>query len=415
MKKVVSILLCIAIVLSLAACGGKADNTDTNSDTTGSTGDSQTTDTGDTTSNNSGSDEADGASGGNENSNNNATDTKSSTNAMVTTAEAYKNFKAIFPDKTFLDVCGSSSDPKNHIVKMQDSGTIWRYVTLNANKKGQTVNIMQITDMHVVKLDDRDRKNPVTMNVFEEHSKNKEGMGIANLERIAQYPKYFDFTVGTGDTMDYLTYGGLEVLKKNVFGIKNSLWALGNHDVARTNTNTMADPNDINTRYAQLKEYWPNDLDYASRVVKDTVMIIQLDNSLFKYYGDQAKKLAADIKKARDNNLTVLIFQHMAISVVDVNQSRVNPIRPNSGDPYNFRKTIGNNTSAGVTKDVYSLITQNADIVKGVFCGHLHNDYYSEIHGSYTKDGKKVDAIIPQFVIAGNMGDSGNGMAITVK
>lgn len=43
------------------------------------------------------------------------------------------------------------------------------------------------------------------------------------------------------------------------------------------------------------------------------------------------------------------------------------------------------------TMKLYRLITENADVVKGVFCGHWHNEAYTEIIGSYIKNGEKLE------------------------
>ena len=423
MKKIISIFLCIAIVLSLAACGGKeaTDNTDANGGTTDRTGNSQTTDTNDTTSNNTesgGNGKTDGSSGNPNasNTNNTTNNDNPSTSTVVTTDEAYKNFKAIFPDKTFINVRGKSTDPKTHMVKMEGSDMYWRYVTVKANKKGNTVNIFHTSDYHIVSTNEEDLKNPVTASVFEKHSMSKNGMGKTQFNEMLKFTSFFDFTVSTGDNVDYMHLGALEFFKQTIFKLENAFFCLGNHDADRTNGGSVADTSTRESRYEVLAKYWPHDLDYSSKVIKDTVMIIQLDNSPSKYYGEQATKLAADIEKARKGNLTVLIFQHKPLGVNDVKQSNVYPI--DGGSPENFQKAhIGGSkyTADAVTQKVYDLITQNADVVRGVFCGHVHDDFYTEIHGSYTKNNQKVDAIIPQYVVDALHQENGTALAITVK
>ena len=269
----------------------------------------------------------------------------------------------------------------------------WRYVTIDANKKGSTVNILQISDFHIVNTNAQDLQNPVTASVFEKYSGSKNGMGRTQFDEILKFTSYFDFTVGTGDNVDYMHLGALGLFKDTIFKLDNVLLALGNHDISRMNNASVADTTTLESRYEILSQNWAHDVDYTSRVVDNTVMIIQLDNSQSKYYGDQAIKLEADIQRARNENLTVLIFQHVPLGVNDMNQSRVTPI--DGGTAQNFQKTyIGGSKYAAdtVTAKVYELIIKNADVVRGVFCGHEHEDFYTEIHGSYTKDGAKVDA-----------------------
>ena len=50
----------------------------------------------------------------------------------------------------------------------------------------------------------------------------------------------------------------------------------------------------------------------------------------------------------------------------------------------------------------YDLICSSADVIKGIFCGHLHSAYYNEILASYTDDNGKHDAVIPQISYAAN-------------
>lgn len=388
MKKILCVLLSFIMMFSIVACKDTTQNVgDVNSGVNSENTDNTSTDSGKT--------------------------------ETPVGALAYDEFKNVLSGKTFLNETGSADNSTTHIVKQEDNGFLWRYVYINANKSGEAVNVLQLSDTHIVQINDTDRTNPVTMSVFNEHSGGKEGMGISNFEVALQYPQYFDYTVHTGDFMDYLAYGGLEYLKANLFSKGNILAALGNHDIARNNNGSVADTSTLENRYEQLKNYWPNDTDYASVIVKNSVMLIQLDNAQSKYYGEQATKLSADLEKARQNNLTVLIFQHMPISVNDPQQSRVAPIRDTSGTgTLNFQKAlIGGSKYVGddVTKEVYNLITENADVVKGVFCGHEHADYYSEIHGSYTKDGVKTEAIIPQYVMSNNYGDKGHALAIMVR
>ena len=54
------------------------------------------------------------------------------------------------------------------------------------------------------------------------------------------------------------------------------------------------------------------------------------------------------------------------------------------------------------TMKIYDLITENADVVKAIFTGHWHSQFYSEVCASYEKNGEKVPAFIPQYVISGN-------------
>jgi hypothetical protein len=59
------------------------------------------------------------------------------------------------------------------------------------------------------------------------------------------------------------------------------------------------------------------------------------------------------------------------------------------------------------------MIVNSADVIKGVFGGHLHNEMYLEIAA---KNGDGTPATIPQYVkTASAYGDGGGMMRILIK
>ena len=75
-----------------------------------------------------------------------------------------------------------------------------------------------------------------------------------------------------------------------------------------------------------------------------------------------------------------------------------------------YTEGIGYN-AGGATRQVYDLITNNADVIRGVFTGHMHSDFYTEIVAK-TADGTQTT--IPQYVLTGAFYDDGAVMHITV-
>ena len=148
-------------------------------------------------------------------------------------------------------------------------------------------------------------------------------------------------------------------------------------------------------------------------------MCVVLDNGASRYWDEQIPLLEADIEKARENGYVILIFEHEPICTRNPEETDVYPIRKNDTNNYDFSsRPIGNEKASGATLEVYNLITQNADVVKGVFCGHYHSDYYTEIIASYTdENGNKIDTVIPQYVLTATVYDgyAGHVLKITVK
>ncbi len=102
-----------------------------------------------------------------------------------------------------------------------------------------------------------------------------------------------------------------------------------------------------------------------------------------------------------------------------VNCADTNTKIPASSEYYN-RRGAGNNVGAkgsdDVTKAVYNVIVTNSDVIRGVFCGHVHDHMYMEIKASYTdENGNTVQQNIPQYVVTANAYKKGNVIKITVK
>ncbi len=336
------------------------------------------------------------------------------------------------PEKTVyektVEVIGSpetepiSQNPFCHILRVKDTGVQVRYIEIEGVSKGEQVNIMQLTDMHFNSLNERDRQenNPVVMSSYENREYCRDGVTVPKTQAVLDYAKYYDAVVATGDNIDYLTYGSLELLKENLFDkIDKLLVCLGNHEATRQMTGTVADPTTLESRLEILKKYWNHDLHYASLLIKNRVLLIQMDNSRGKYLSGQAEQLEADIKKAREQGLTVLIFQHIPLSTRNPKDSYIMPLVLSGtihGENFYSKQigAVGSNLDSA-TKKVYNLITTNADVIRGVFCGHLHYDFLVEIPATYERDGIKTETVIPQVVLNQAFNTNGHFLSITVK
>ena len=113
-------------------------------------------------------------------------------------------------------------------------------------------------------------------------------------------------------------------------------------------------------------------------------------------------------KKAKKEGKIIFIFQHEPIISNNPKEVGVNAVIENGGaikvvDIGTNQTIVGGKLKTDENTDkVYGLITKNADIVKAVFAGHWHSQFYSEIVASYEKDGSIIETYIPQYVISGN-------------
>ena len=219
---------------------------------------------------------------------------------------------------------------------------------------------------------------------------------------------FCDATVVLGDTLDYLSGGSLNYTKANLFKkYPDAMVALGGHDYTKQMQTKRPDMLPLEERLDILKKVWPHDIHYYSRVLADKIIAVVIDNSQSKYLFEEVEKLEADIARAKAEGKIILIFQHEPIISNNPNETCVRAVIENSGALPSVN-IGGDQTIVGgtlkcedATKVIYDMITKNADVVKGVFAGHWHSQFYSEILASYEKDDETVQTVIPQYVISG--------------
>ena len=214
--------------------------------------------------------------------------------------------------------------------------------------------------------------------------------------------------------------------------MQNEVWdklpgviaTVGGHELSRKMQGTVEDTMSRDERIHIIKDYWKHDIYYASELVGDKVLVIGMLNDLATYTQEQYEKLARDLQYARDNGYIVLIFAHepmitmnekyakvTAEDVITVGDDAVFPVDFYDGSK-NSGSIVGCDRCDKTTKAVYELITNSADVVKGIFAGHWHNDMYLEISAK-TPDGDS--RIIPQYIHTASAYDNGHFMRIIIK
>ena len=143
-------------------------------------------------------------------------------------------------------------------------------------------------------------------------------------------------------------------------------------------------------------------------------MIILLDNSSDHFLQEQVNRFKGDLQKARANGYIVLLFYHIPLNTGNSKYNNTKTSYQNDGeyaDFYDYEYHVGP-ASTGVDKTIYDLICNNADVIKGCFCGHYHSDFYTEIEAKMP-DGTKT--IIPQYILTGVAYDKGHLLRITIN
>ncbi len=326
----------------------------------------------------------------------------------------YEKVLEFFGNPMVSSVSGRATTPNSHIFKIDENGIRVRYTEIDALKSGEPIYIMQTSDFHFNKISERDiaENNPCITATRKVRKAYADESTVAAAKKVLALGDKFDAVAITGDNIDYLTWGSLDLIKEHIWDVLGDkvIMPLGGHDTTRLmEVSGPADPTTLESRYEILQNAWKHDIQYSNKIIKDRVMLIQINNGQSKYYEQQAQKLKADIERARKENLTILIFQHEPIATGKVEDSKLYSIGGNSTNNY-YKTGIGGSRYVAdeASAEVYKLITENADVIKGIFCGHMHDDFYTEVKASYLKDGEKTDAVIPQIVLT-HIVAGGNG------
>ena len=328
-------------------------------------------------------------------------------------------------EEKMTTICGSLDDLPRWIGQKED-GMFVRKAIFKSNKSDtKPVRILNFADVHLNYTNEEDFENEEVMYSKERRTWNADAASVPALIKAMKYGEQFDRVVITGDVMDYLTCGCMELMDKYIWEKDpNVIVTLGGHELTRQMQTGRPNMTTLEERQAIVEKHWRHDMYYLSEVLGDKVMLIQLDNSCHRYWDFQIEKLSRDIELAREKGYIVLVFQHEGISTGKLEDAKnVFAIRESdgAGNNINFYNNhvvghIGESDKA--TREVYKLLTENADVIKGFFCGHYHSAYYTEVKGSYLDaNGERKEALIPQYAVEGLIYDDyvGHVMEITVE
>ena len=297
-------------------------------------------------------------------------------------------------------------------------GVIERNIYITAKKGGKSIRISHLTDMHLNYCNEKDfeENDPVLMSTYEHREWLKDGASLDNAIRSLEHCKSSNLIVVTGDILDYLSHGCEELAKAHIFSpYPNLIASLGNHEAARKVQGKIAETMPFEEKEKRLKELWCNDISYSSTVIDERAMIIQMDNCSHgdRFYESQVELLKKDIEKARENAYVALLFFHVNIATQNENDIEVfaDMIGDASCKIMNMSEKGISEKSGNASKEICDIIRNNADVIAGCFCGHLHCDLYSEINAK-TKDGEPKN--IPQYTLIGTPYGKGHVLHINI-
>lgn len=322
-----------------------------------------------------------------------------------------------------------------------EDGIIIADVTIDAGL-GEDVTIVQLSDLHFSTINDKDiEENNASLMYTAGKYKT---MATAQIEKELEYAEIADRVVITGDTLSYLSHGSVEAMYNYIWNkYPYHIITSGNHD----STQVMGGVAELLTPAERMKwinNVWKHDYEYVSTVVKDKVMIIAVDNATqfadggYSFAYGTAQAMEKDLKIAKENGYTVLLFTHVPLYtanpsetdvlchfvgdwgnrndegqkryVYDFSTNYATATGVNSADKSGSAGLVG---SPNMSKDsengkVFALLNEYSDVVKGVFNGHMHGAYYTEI---MCENGE----VIPQYTMNGGFYHFGTATKITVK
>ncbi len=319
-------------------------------------------------------------------------------------------------------------------------GLVISDITINAGL-GEEVVIAQLSDLHMSTINDKDREENNSSLLYT--AEKYKTWAIEWIEKELAYAEIADRVVLTGDTISYLSHGNIEAMYEYIWNkYPYHIITSGNHD----STQVMGGVPELLTdaeRMAWINDVWKHNYEYVSTVVKDKVMIIAVDNAtqfedgIYSFAVGTAQKMKTDLEIAKEKGYAVLLFAHVPLYTAnpdetdvlchyvgdwqnrnDAGQKRytydfsINKITPtgkNSSDKEG-RPLCGTPEMKedGENAKVFALINEYSTTIKGVFTGHKHGAYYTEI---LCEDGTKI----PQYTMNGGFYTFGTVTKITVK
>ncbi len=317
---------------------------------------------------------------------------------------------------------------EGHLYIESSRGVLVRDVVIDAGI-GDEVAIGHISDIHYNYCNQRDldEADPVLMSSFEHRLWLANGASVERGRNCYDLLDDMDLMVFNGDTLDYLSYGAMELMQREVWDrFPDAIATVGGHELCRKMQGKVAETMTYDERFAMIKAFWKHDVYYKSTLVKDKVLVVGLCNNLWTPNAYQHECLKQDLALAREKGYVVLLFMHEPICTgdpahesVEVDSPYVLKVGDLSGFPKDLYRggtrgnpMVGSDRCDEVTNEVYAEIVNSADVIRGVFAGHWHSEMVLDI-AAKTPDG--APAVIPQHIKSASAYGAGNMMRILVK
>ena len=284
--------------------------------------------------------------------------------------------------------------------KMKDSGQVLFETVVDSGLGGEDVEIAFMTDMHINTFNKEDEEDWELMLTKQHRWWNKNGSSIGALDGALKAAQFADISIIGGDTLDFLSRGNMDVVKEHIFDrYPEILMVLGSHELSKHVETGQPDTLSIEDRRNILRNFWIHNMHFEARDVKDKVICVGLDNSMSYYYDGNAALLQEQVDRARKENKIILLFQHEPLSTGVEKDANCRALYSAYMSVANFYdKSLIYAKNRPLKHDdaaMYEVLKNSTDVIKGIFCGHMHSLFYNEIEFD---NGKKL----PQYTCVGN-------------
>ena len=305
---------------------------------------------------------------------------------------------------------------KNFCTYTYENEVCVREIIIDSEMGGDEITVGVIADPHFNKCNENDLKNPTLESTHKKRLWLANGSSVPNAEKSLEAIADCDAMVICGDALDYLSEGCAELLYSVIWDkYPDAIVTSGNHELAQRMQGEVNECLSIEKRIEMLEKIWKHDVFYTSKVLSDKVMLIGIDNALTNQFLDRViEPLRRDLTIAREKGYTVLIFYHICMATENPADRQIASSWVGDANcaVLNLCDNGAGHHSSGASLEAYELITNNADIIGGCFCGHSHADFYTEI---CAKTASGEDRPIPQYVLVGTPYDKGHALRIKVK
>lgn len=279
---------------------------------------------------------------------------------------------------------------KEMIEKCLTEGLVVKETEINIGIK-KPVTIARITDSHLAYVNGADnataREQASTRYPYFTNNDVK-------LQRCVNYANALgvDLVAFTGDIWDFFSVGNLEKFKSATGVLDDFIYTVGNHDDVYVVGGNLPTADERAFMHKNIANYVKGDLSFDTRQVGE-ITVVTMDNSRYSFNDEQVQKMKAEIAKGRP----MLLMMHVPLYTETLYQkasanNEVGYIMPSVSK------------ATGSTKEMLELINNNASLIKGIFAGHMHYDFVSDL-----------DCGIRQYMLTVSYSGGGTVEIITVK